>query len=101
MQFNVLEAPDSPINDCWIRLPHPKSRCPHTGLARTTLLELVLRSKGKIKTVNLRKPGAVRGVRLIHLPSLQDYLVGLAELQKKEGSHSEAPNISGKEGYRN
>ena len=65
----------------WIRLPLPKERCPYTGLARTTLFQLVERSKGKIKTVFLKKPGAIRGIRLIHLGSLQNYLNSLAETQ--------------------
>jgi hypothetical protein len=85
MIYSVLEGIDQRANDPWIRLPHPKGRCQHTGLARTTLLELVLGSKGKIKTVSLKKPGAIRGVRLIHLPSLQTYLAGLAEQQALEG----------------
>jgi hypothetical protein len=50
-------------------------------LARTTLFQLVERSKGKIKTVFLKKPGAIRGIRLIHLGSLQNYLNSLAETQ--------------------
>jgi hypothetical protein len=39
--------------------------------------ELVLRSNGKIRTVSLRRAGATKGTRLIHLASLLDYLSGM------------------------
>jgi hypothetical protein len=81
MRYTIDDSPGRPVEDVWFRLPHPKGRCPYTGLARTTLFELVERSRGKIKTVFLKKPGAIRGIRLIHLGSLQNYLNSLAETQ--------------------
>jgi hypothetical protein len=39
--------------------------------------ELVQRSNGKIRTVSLRRAGATKGTRLIHLASLLDYLNGM------------------------
>jgi hypothetical protein len=96
MRFNVVElsepAPE-PAPDAWIRGPHPKGRCPYTGLARTTLFQLVKRSRGKIKTVFLKKPGAIRGIRLIHLGSLQNYLNSLAETQLDTSSVAEAQEV--------
>ena len=67
----------------WIRLPRPGSRCPHTGLSRSTLLELCVPHRGykgtpPVKSVVIRKPGAIRGIRLVHYASLIDYLASLS-----------------------
>jgi hypothetical protein len=86
MRFTVIDSPDRPQEDVWIRLPLPRGRCPHTGLARTTLDQLVERSKGEVKTVLLKKPGSLRGIRLIHLGSLQSYLTVLAKTQLRTPS---------------
>jgi hypothetical protein len=61
----------------FIRLPRPKTRCPISQLSRTTLCELI--EAGKIKSIKLRKKGAVRGIVLINRESLVDYLHGLEE----------------------
>ena len=61
----------------WIRLPKPGDSDPITSLPRSSMWELVQRSKGKIRTVSLRKPGATKGTRLIHLASLLDFLNGI------------------------
>ena len=52
---------------------------PITGLSRAKLYELITPNvangfKPPVKSVCLRKPGAVKGARLIHLQSLLDYL---------------------------
>ena len=57
------------------RLPRPKTRCPLTGLSRTSLVELI--DAGKIRAVRLRKKGAARGITLINRQSLLDYLHSL------------------------
>jgi hypothetical protein len=62
----------------WARMPKPRER--FMGLSRTTLLELA--EAGRIRSVSIRKPGAVRGVRLLHVPSLLIFLDNLS----KEGS---------------
>ena len=59
----------------WRRMPKPKGRL--CGLSRTTLLEL--KEAGHIRSVVIRKPGAVRGIRLIYMPSLMQFLDSLAE----------------------
>lgn len=51
----------------WIRLPKPRSR--FWGLSRTTLLEMC--DRGEIKSTVIKKKHAMRGIRLIYLPSLQ------------------------------
>lgn len=58
----------------------PKSGlCPYTGLSRAKMYELITPSIGNghkppVRSVCLRKPGAIKGTRLIHLQSLLDYL---------------------------
>lgn len=59
-----------PIGEDWVRLPKPKGR--FLGLSRTSLLELC--DSGAIKSVSLRKRHALRGIRLLYLPSLLAYL---------------------------
>lgn len=66
------------------RLPAPGQRDPLTGLSRTTLSELVLPCcangfKPPVRSVLLKKRGATRGIRLIHVPSLLEHLNCLAE----------------------
>jgi hypothetical protein len=70
----------------WIRLPSPGSVCPYSGLKRTQINGLVLPCaanghKPPVRSVSLRKPGGVKGTRLIHLQSLLDYLAGLEAQQ--------------------
>ena len=54
----------------WVRMPKPKQRL--CGLSRTTILELS--ESGLIRTVAIRKPGAIKGIRLVYVPSLLEYL---------------------------
>ena len=55
----------------WIRLP-TRGRCPHTGLSRAAYYELI--RTNQIRTASLRRPGALRGCRLVWLPSIMTYL---------------------------
>ena len=59
-------------------MPTPKGRL--CGLSRTSLLEL--HRLGHIKMAVVRKPGSLRGIRLIYLPSLHAYLDELAKAEK-------------------
>ena len=61
----------------FIRLPKPSTLCPWTGLSRTKMWTIL--EGGKIKTVCLRRPGAAKGARLVHLESLLEYLHSQAE----------------------
>lgn len=63
----------------WLRLPSPRSRCRLTGLSRTGLNELI--EAKQIKAIKVRKPGAQRGVVLIHRASLLGYLAKLDAAQ--------------------
>lgn len=67
-----------PIHPEFIRLPRPGTLCPWTGLSRSKMWEVL--QTGKVQTVCLRKPGAAKGARLIHLAGLLAYLYSLAEV---------------------
>ena len=56
----------------WIRLPKEGSTCPFSGLSRSYLADLVRRREMPSKA--LRRPGTVRGVRLICYAGLMDYI---------------------------
>ncbi len=56
--------------DAWVRLPKPKSR--FCGLSRTTILELC--ETGAVKSTLIRKRHAMRGIRLVYVPSLLRFL---------------------------
>jgi hypothetical protein len=73
MKVQIFEndaTPPPAVAQDWIRLPRPKAR--FYGLSRTTLLELC--ESGAIKSVVLRKRHALRGIRLLYLPSLLNFL---------------------------
>jgi hypothetical protein len=56
----------------WIRLPREGSTCPFSGLSRSYLADLVRRREVPSKA--LRRPGTVRGVRLICYEGLMSYI---------------------------
>lgn len=65
----------------FIRLPSPRTRCKHTGLSRTSLLELCAPSqingfKPPVRSHVIKKPGAVRGIRLLDYASLLKHIRG-------------------------
>lgn len=67
----------------WVRLPAPGARCRFTGLSRSTLNELTIAGPANdgtppVKSVVLRKRGALRGIRLINFDSLMGYLAALS-----------------------
>jgi len=67
----------------WLRLPAPGNRCRFTGLSRSTLNELTIAGTANgglppVKSVVLRKRGALRGIRLINYDSLMQYLAALS-----------------------
>lgn len=67
----------------WVRLPAPGGRCRFTGLSRSTLNELTIAGSANdgvppVKSVVLRKRGALRGIRLINFDSLMGYLATLS-----------------------
>jgi hypothetical protein len=75
-----VEIPEHLQGPEWDRLPKPKGRL--EGLSRTTCTELI--DTGLVKSATIRQPGAQRGIRLIHIPSLRKYLHELANQQARE-----------------
>ena len=70
--------PPVPARPEYIRLPL-HGPCPWTGLSRAKLNELILPCpvnsfRPPVRSVSLAPPGKTKGVRLIHLASLLDYL---------------------------
>jgi hypothetical protein len=61
----------------WIRLPKEGSTCPFSGLSRSYLADLVRRRVVPSKA--LRRPGTVRGVRLICYEGLMGYIKNAQE----------------------
>lgn len=75
----VLACNSEPVRPEWIRLPPGGQRCRYTGLTRSFLNSLVLpctlnEFKPPVKSVCLRRKGSAKGVRLIHLQSLLDFI---------------------------
>ena len=69
--------PASSITEAeFLSLPRPRERCRFSNLSRTTLCELL--NRGEIRGVTIRRPGAMRGKKLIIKKSLADYLYGLS-----------------------
>ena len=64
----------------WIRLV-TRGHCPITGLSRAAAYDLI--RQGKIKSACIRKPGAVRGQRLVYLPSVLELLDRCADQESK------------------
>ena len=63
----------------FIRLPEQRTRCPHTGLSRSKLNQLILPCKENgfkppVESKVLRNKGTIRGTRLIVFDSLINYL---------------------------
>lgn len=63
----------------WIRLPKEGKSCPHSGLSRSYLANL-LRTQA-VKSKVLRHPGAIRGIRLISYVSLMAFIGNAKEGQ--------------------
>ena len=72
--------------DDWQRMPKPGQRL--LGMTRTTHLEIINDPESGVKSAVIRKPGRMRGIRLIYMPSLLSYLEKLAaaEAAKQEVS---------------
>lgn len=70
---------------CWIR--SPKGGPEHyTGFSRAKLYELA--GDAKIRSVSIREPGKVKGVRLFHLGSILDFVARCeAEANAAEGGN--------------
>lgn len=77
----VVAVPTEPE---FIRLPKPGELCPHSGMARSALNELILPTdanghKPPVKSFVLRKRGARTGIRLISWASLKTHILAHEE----------------------
>ena len=66
----------------FIRLPKPKTNCPHTGLSRTGLYNLTVPCEANqyrpaVPAKCLRQPGNIRGVWLIPYEALITHIKAL------------------------
>jgi len=91
MHNNDIVQKQALIRPEYIRLPKPGSLCPHTGLTRSKLNELVLpcRANGRkppVKSISLKAKHQIRGVRLILFESLLAHLKSFGNASEaKEG----------------
>ena len=63
----------------WIRLPRSGDKCPYSNLSRSTLNNLILPCAANghcppVKSASIRARYATRGIRMINLPSLLEYI---------------------------
>jgi predicted DNA-binding transcriptional regulator AlpA len=79
-------APPSETEGVWIRLPRPRTFCALTGLSRSALWEFV-KTHG-VRTVALRRPGALKGARLVSKSDLLAKLDALATAEPATTSTS-------------
>lgn len=84
----VCDKPLKISNERWIRMPK-KGYCDWCGLSRSHLFGLI--SEGKVRSVSLKKPGNMRGVRLVWLPSVFEYIEQEGELCGPEPKSAELP----------
>jgi hypothetical protein len=76
---DVKDFPTPSSRPEMIRIPQSPLRCPWSGLSHGTLFNLCFPNtrnnfKPPVKSVTLRKRGAIKGVRLVVLDSLLGYL---------------------------
>jgi hypothetical protein len=76
-------AASAAVTPVYVRMPKPGGRCPYTGLSRSTLCELTVPNKANgfqppVPSHVVRGVAATRGIRLIPLNALLEYLGTLA-----------------------
>lgn len=75
----------------WIRLPKSGTKCPYAGLSRSTLNALILGNNPPVKSRSVKKRHAVRGVRLINLRSLLEFIEAQVNPPADAEQHDTAP----------
>jgi hypothetical protein len=75
-----LIDPDTLQPDTYVRMPKPGRK--FLGLCRTSLQNLA--DDGFIDVISVQRRGCNRGVKLLFVPSLIDYLDGLRRDQRPE-----------------
>jgi len=89
------------FDSTWIRLPRAGTRCPVSGLSRSTLAELVRPCERNayrppVEARMLKRKGSTRGVLLISRNALLEYLSELPapEVTQKQTAAVEAASIA-------
>lgn len=82
--LEALQKTAQAINSDWSRLPKPGER--FVGLSRSTLTELTVPCEANgfrppVKSAVIKKRHALRGIRLINVPSLMSHLESLAQVE--------------------
>jgi len=75
----------SNIQSDWARIP---AACSIASVSRSTLYSNFDISGGAIKTSSIRKRGAVRGIRMVNIPSLLAWMDSYAEQATPEGGEA-------------
>lgn len=70
----MKSIPIPPTLPEFLRLPKTGKLCPVTGLTRSALNALILGPRPAVRSVCLRRTGALRGIRLIPTAELLRYL---------------------------
>jgi hypothetical protein len=81
----LTNADSAPTPFEWVRWHIAANAC---GIGKTRFYELLNESKGEIRSLVLKSPGAERGARLVHWGSLTRYLNRLAEEQKEVAANA-------------
>lgn len=68
-----LQAERDGLRPVWVRAPRNAAQEFYTGQSRAMLYRWA--SEGKIRSVSIREPGQVKGVRLFHLGSILEFIV--------------------------
>jgi len=70
----------------WIGVPS-RGHCPITGLSRPHFYQLI--AENRIRSACIRQPGAIRGRRLVYLPSVLEFLDRAADAEAvRSGQHA-------------
>ena len=75
----------------WVRVPRA---CSMSDIGRSTLYDNFDISGGEIKTASIRKRGATRGIRMVNVPSLIEWLNSHAEQPSDETETERCPGLS-------
>jgi len=76
------EKESKEVSPQFIRLPRAGKHCPHTGLSRASMNELILGDNPKVRSASLCRAGSARGIRLVHYESLIDYIYKCSNVKR-------------------
>ena len=76
----------------WIRAPRQSGVDPYCGLTRSKLYQLA--SRGRIKSVSLKEPHQIRGIRLFNLQSILLYIESKGQADEKFERRQQLENLA-------